>query len=712
MEPTFDLFVDQTEGHTIISTSLLDDLAAAGRQRFEEARLPPMFSEYWNGRPPPTSLKNIRRQKTMSDLRPHSMGAEPSVTTLEEQLEQSIKEKERLFKTNQDLEAQLVALKEELNSASKDSECAADESADEASKQKLVEELGRAKALVKVANLQLENLRGIALLSGSFEADLKKEKEQHAKTKQRLEVAETAACDLTDKALMASNIEEELRKEKEEHAKTKQSLELAQTPTHTLSEEHMCNISQDGTISVNKSILNDSSSSGEEDVVADLNKQISDLQQQLSRNSSDLDEQVADLQQQLSKKSSAEALLLQAREDLDKRTKELELLKDAHKQGLEDLDKQSKELEMLKDAHSKGLEWLKDAHSKEIVSIREAVQQDAEKLTKQQEILKDDHTKEIASIREKAKRDAERLATQQGSLMKDLSTYQQRLLDAEKEFEKLSAAHEELKASLDLEKEATRAKTQLALDLQGELAQTKRQLGVAENRVSVLEGICARGSGAVAPATLPPPAPLSPPARDPTIDAELKLSEQRREQLEAAQRLLRTLISQVSTCVNYGGSLELDLRGDMMRAAEAPPPVHARPLPAETPTLCSQPLQSAPRPASSQALTSEPPSLPTRPLSIRSEIPSRDFTSNSPSAPVAAATARPSTSWSTCIDLSGVTATCRPLNTSLLDGGNRRIAAPLGSYVPAGHTSSFGSSEKPLTYLAPASATSTARWQH
>lgn len=85
---------------------------------------------------------------------------------------------------------------------------------------------------------------GIALLSGSFEADLKKEKEQHAKTKQRLEVAETAACDLTDKALMASNIEEELRKEKEEHAKTKQSLELAQTPTHTLSEEHMCNISQ------------------------------------------------------------------------------------------------------------------------------------------------------------------------------------------------------------------------------------------------------------------------------------------------------------------------------------------------------------------------------------------------------------------------------------------------------------------------------------
>lgn len=50
MEPTFDLFVDQTEGHTIISTSLLDDLAAAGRQRFEEARLPPMFSEYWNGR--------------------------------------------------------------------------------------------------------------------------------------------------------------------------------------------------------------------------------------------------------------------------------------------------------------------------------------------------------------------------------------------------------------------------------------------------------------------------------------------------------------------------------------------------------------------------------------------------------------------------------------------------------------------------------------
>lgn len=58
------------------------------------------------------------------------------------------------------LQAQLVALKEELNSASKDSECAADESADEASKQKLVEELGRAKALVKVANLQLENLRG------------------------------------------------------------------------------------------------------------------------------------------------------------------------------------------------------------------------------------------------------------------------------------------------------------------------------------------------------------------------------------------------------------------------------------------------------------------------------------------------------------------------------------------------------------------------
>lgn len=55
---------------------------------------------------------------------------------------------------------------------------------------------------------------------------------------------------------------------------------------------------------MNKSILNDSSSSGEEDVVADLNKQISDLQQQLSRNSSDLDEQVADLQQQLSKKSS------------------------------------------------------------------------------------------------------------------------------------------------------------------------------------------------------------------------------------------------------------------------------------------------------------------------------------------------------------------------------------------------------------------------
>lgn len=61
-------------------------------------------------RPPPTSLKNIRRQKTMSDLRPHSMGAEPSVTTLEEQLEQSIKEKERLFKTNQDLEVLPEAL--------------------------------------------------------------------------------------------------------------------------------------------------------------------------------------------------------------------------------------------------------------------------------------------------------------------------------------------------------------------------------------------------------------------------------------------------------------------------------------------------------------------------------------------------------------------------------------------------------------------------